>query len=60
MISVERRAELVRHLGEELRLVPAGDFELPVLLVELADELDWTIAIAPWAANVSTSSISGR
>ena len=36
--GVERRAQLVRHAGEELRLVLARDFELPALDLQLAEE----------------------
>ena len=34
---VQRRAQLVRHVGEELRLVLAGGFELAALLLDLAE-----------------------
>ena len=34
---VQRRPQLVRHVGEELRLVPARRLELTALLVELAE-----------------------
>ena len=34
--GVERRAQLVAHVGEELRLVLARDLELPALLLDLA------------------------
>ena len=36
--GVERRAQLVAHIGEELRLVLARDLELPALLVDLAEQ----------------------
>ena len=36
--GVERRAQLVAHVGEELRLVLAGDLELPALLLDLAEQ----------------------
>src|SRR6266446_5239723 len=36
--GVERRAELVGHVGEELRLVPAGGFELAALVRDLVKE----------------------
>ncbi len=36
--GVERRAQLVAHVGEELRLVLARDLELPALLVDLAEQ----------------------
>ena len=36
--GVERRAQLVAHVGEELRLVPAGDLELPALLLDLVEQ----------------------
>ena len=35
---VERRAQLVRHVGEKLRLVPARDLELAALLLDLAEQ----------------------
>ena len=35
---VERRAQLVRHVGEKLRLVPVGRFDLPVLVADLAEQ----------------------
>ena len=35
---VERRAQLVAHVGEELRLVLARDLELPALLLDLAEQ----------------------
>jgi len=36
--GVERRARLVRHVGEKLRLVAVGDLELPALLLDLPKE----------------------
>src|SRR5207247_60634 len=36
--GVERRAELVAHVGEELRLVPARDLELPALFLDLPEQ----------------------
>src|SRR4030095_15403482 len=36
--GVERRAELVRHVGQELRLVPAGRLELGTLVRDLPEE----------------------
>ena len=36
--GVERRPELVGHVGEELRLVTARDLELPALRLELPEE----------------------
>src|SRR5499427_10157512 len=36
--GVERRAELVAHVGEELRLVPAGQLQLPPLVLDLAEQ----------------------
>jgi hypothetical protein len=36
--GVERGAQLVRHVGQELRLVLAGDLELPTLVRQLAKE----------------------
>src|SRR5437763_749314 len=36
--GVERRAQLVAHVGEELRFVLAGDFELAALLLDLAKQ----------------------
>ena len=35
---VERRAQLVRHVGEELRLVLVGDLELAALVLDLAEQ----------------------
>ncbi len=35
---VERRAQLVRHVGEELGLVLVGDLELPALVLDLAEQ----------------------
>ena len=36
--SVERRAQLVRHVGEELGFVLVGHFELPALVADLVDQ----------------------
>jgi hypothetical protein len=36
--GVERRAQLVRHVGEELRLVAVGDLELAALVLDLAEQ----------------------
>src|SRR5689334_434509 len=36
--GVERRAEFVAHVGEELRLVLARDLELATLLLDLAEQ----------------------
>jgi len=38
MIGVERRAQLVAHAGEELRLVLAGLLELAVLVLNLFEQ----------------------
>ena len=35
---IQRRAQLVGHAGEELRLVPAGHLQLGALLLELPEE----------------------
>ena len=35
---VERRAQLVRHVGEKLRLVPVRRFDLPILVADLAEQ----------------------
>src|SRR6267142_3517033 len=35
---VERRPELVRHVGQKLRLVLAGDLELPTLVSDFPEE----------------------
>ena len=35
---VQRRPQLVGHVGQELRLVLAGDLELPTLVRDLAEE----------------------
>ena len=37
--GVERRAQLVAHIGEELRLVLARDFELPALFLDLREQI---------------------
>ncbi len=34
---VERRAQLVRHIGEKLRLVAICGFDLPALVLDLAE-----------------------
>jgi hypothetical protein len=36
--GVERRPQLMGHVGEELGLVLAGDLELATLLLDLAEE----------------------
>ena len=36
--GVERGAELVGHIGEELRFMPIGSFDLPVLVLDLAEQ----------------------
>ena len=36
--GVERRAQLVAHIGQELRLVPARHFELPALVLDLVEQ----------------------
>src|SRR5512135_3796524 len=36
--GVERRAQLVRHVGEEFALVPAGRLEFPALFLDLAEQ----------------------
>ena len=36
--GVQRRAQLVRHVGEELGLVLAGDLELATLVLDLAEQ----------------------
>ena len=36
--GVERRAQLVAHVGEELRFVLARDLELPALLLDLMEQ----------------------
>ena len=38
MNRVQRRAQLVRHAGEEFRLVAVGDFELAALVLDLVEE----------------------
>ena len=37
--GVERRAQLVAHVGQELRFVLACDLKLPALLVDLGEEV---------------------
>src|SRR5512132_3429326 len=37
---VEGRAQLVRHVGEEFALVPAGDLELLALVLDLVEQAD--------------------
>src|SRR5213078_425680 len=36
--GVERRAELMAHVGEELQLVAAGNLELAALVLDLVEE----------------------
>ena len=36
--GVERRAQLMGHVGEELGLVPVGGFDLPALILDLAEQ----------------------
>src|SRR4051812_39715085 len=36
--GVKRRAQLMAHIGEELRLVPAGLFQLSALVLELVKQ----------------------
>ena len=36
--GVERRAQLMGHVGEEFRLVPVGGFDLPALFLDLAEQ----------------------
>ena len=36
--GVERRAQLVRHVGEKFRLVPVGRFDLAALFLDLAEQ----------------------
>ena len=36
--GVERGAQLVRHVGEEFRLVPVGGLDLPALILDLAEQ----------------------
>ena len=36
--GVERRAQLMAHAGEELRLVLAGDFELAALVLDFLEQ----------------------
>ncbi len=36
--GVERRAQLVRHVGEEFRFVPVGGLDLPALILDLAEQ----------------------
>src|SRR2546425_3313377 len=36
--GVKRRAQLVRHVGEELALMLAGLLELPALVLDLAEQ----------------------
>src|SRR5436190_8634949 len=36
--GIERRAQLMTHIGEELRLVPAGLFKLSALVLELVKQ----------------------
>src|SRR6266498_4868180 len=35
---IERRAQLVRHVGEKLRLMPIRRLDLPALVVDLTEE----------------------
>ena len=36
--GIERRAQLVAHIGEEMRLVLAGDLELAALVVDFVEQ----------------------
>src|SRR6266478_6743976 len=36
--GIERRAQLVRHVGEELRLMPVGGLDLPAFVLDLAEQ----------------------
>jgi len=36
--GIERRAQLVAHIGEELRLVLARGFELPALVLDFVEK----------------------
>ena len=50
--GVERRAQLVAHVGEELRLVPARLRELPALVLDLIRTARVSIAITAWSAKI--------
>jgi hypothetical protein len=52
---VERRAQLVRHVGEELRLVLVRLLELVALLRSSAKSREFWIAITAWSAKVLSS-----
>ena len=55
---VERRAQLVRHVGQELALVPARDLELAALVSISRNSRAFWIASADCVANVFRSSIT--
>ena len=54
---VERRAQLVRHVGEELGLVLVGDLELRLLSWISLNRRAFWIAITAWSAKVCRSAI---
>ena len=55
--GVERRAQLVAHVGEELRLVLARLGELPALILDFVEQPHVLDGIAAWSAKVEMSSI---
>ena len=58
---VERRAQLMGHVGEEFRLVPVRRFDLPALSSISRNSRAFWIANTDWVAKVFKSSItSGR
>ena len=54
---VQRRPQLVRHVGEEFGLVAVGDFKLLALFPISLNNRTFSIAITAWSANVSSSVI---
>ena len=57
---VERRAQLVRHARQELRLVPAGDSSSALLPSSSRNSCALSMASADWLANVSSRSTTSR
>src|SRR4051812_30238361 len=56
--GVQRRPQLVRHVGEELRLVLVCDLELRALLLDLAEQAHVLHRDTAWSANVRINSTS--
>jgi hypothetical protein len=58
--GVQRRAQLVAHVGEKLGLVLARLCELSALVLDFIDRRMFSMAITAWSAKVVTSTILGR